>query len=636
MMGDKAVDRSSVGTRSQSKKRKIDEKITSSPGPIPLIRRFPRKRTSKCKKSQGSRTQRNDMTQQPNVHVTPGSEISSGKSNKQQLQEIIGNQKEMMKVITSLTKDVSTIKGEMEKRKADEPVEIPSKTIIINDPIWLTIQLHPLCVMIIDTPEFQRLRSIKQMGGCFSVYPGACHTRFEHSIGTCHLAGVFGRELKRNTTVTEIKITDKEILCLEVAGLCHDLGHGPFSHLFDQNFIKKARPEKKWEHETASLDMIDKIFKRIEQNYIEDKHIDFIKNLIKEQGKPSKYTKRKRKVKPYLFEIIANKLNSIDVDKWDYFSRDCHMLGLHHNFQCERSIKVARVVKHDDWHISFPKSDYHHMFDMFSTRFTIHRRACLHPVVKAVEMMITDALLIADKYLLFPPNKKKNQKCLSDSIDNMDAYLWVTDNVLNQIKALDSKTFPRIQKAQEIKRAQEIKKAQEIVDRIERRVLYKMICEKRVIWGERSRSSNDQENLQQLMKDKLEVDGITQDSSFEIKVEVFSYGNGNENPMTNVKLYQKIKTKKDEDNGAPGESEDEESGVMDKNETVVRAFMKETEISCMLPVHFEQMYIRLYWKDNMEDLKQTDIIEKFSNIDELPYKDGDKIMLETCEMPAIT
>lgn len=59
----------------------------------------------------------------------------------------------------------------------------------------------------------------------------------------------------------------------------------------------------------------------------------------------------------------------------------------------------------------------------------------------------------------------------------MDAYLWVTDNVLNQIKALDSKTFPGIQKAQDIK------------DRIERRVLYKMIGEKRVIWGERSISS---------------------------------------------------------------------------------------------------------------------------------------------------
>ncbi|XP_052695244.1 uncharacterized protein LOC128173587 [Crassostrea angulata] len=166
----------------------------SSPGPLPPLRKSPRKRTSKCKKSQlkektpqarnvvqigrvpmpsdsdssdidapcgnqmsgirksptrksprkrttltpasnqsqtgrnlGSRTQRNDMTQQPNVHVTPGAEISSGKSLKQQLQEIIGNQKEMMQGITSLKKDVSTIKGEMEKRKANEPVEIPSK-----------------------------------------------------------------------------------------------------------------------------------------------------------------------------------------------------------------------------------------------------------------------------------------------------------------------------------------------------------------------------------------------------------------------------------------------------------------------------------------------------------------------------
>lgn len=154
----------------------------------------------------------------------------------------------------------------------------------------------------------------------------------------------------------------------------------------------------------------------------------------------------------------------------------------------------------------------------------------------------------------------------------MDAYLWVTDNVLNQIKALDSRTFPGIQKVQETKRAHEIKKAQEIVDRIERRVLYKMIGEKKVIWEERSRSSvryyciilhicvrrgvsksyflfnsynnssmfiqwnflysskctfvwynlfhvqNDPEYLQQLMKEKLEVDGIKQDSSFEIKV----------------------------------------------------------------------------------------------------------------------
>lgn len=278
---------------------------------------------------------------------------------------------------------------------------------IVNDPIWLTIELHPLCVMIIDTPHFQRLRSIKQMGGCYSVYPGACHTRFEHSIGTSYLAGQLGRELQKKTT--EVDITDKEILCLEVAGLCHDLGHGPFSHLFDQQFIKKARPDSSWKHEDASIAMIDKIFEIIKQNYIDKEEINFIKDLVKNKKTP-KTSSGEQGAKPFLFEIVANDSNKIDVDKWDYFSRDCHMLGLHHNFQCERSIKQARVLKQgEEYHISFPKSEYQHLFDMFYTRFTLHHRACLHPVVKAVEMMITDALFEADQSesLKFPPNKKK-------------------------------------------------------------------------------------------------------------------------------------------------------------------------------------------------------------------------------------
>lgn len=480
---------------------------------------------------------------------------------------------------------------------------------IVNDPIWLTIELHPLCVMIIDTPQFQRLRSIKQMGGCFSVFPGACHTRFEHSIGTSHLAGVFGRELKTNITEPDIKITNKEILCLEVAGLCHDLGHGPFSHLFDQQFIRKARPNESWEHENASVGMIREIFKKIEQDYVEENEIDLIENLIKEQEGPTEYTKRIREKKPFLFEIIANKLNSIDVDKWDYFSRDCHMLGLHHNFQCERSIKLARVVKHEDWHISFPKSDYHHMLDMFYSRFTIHRRACLHPVVKAVEMMITDALLEADKHLKFPPGVAPNQqKCLSQSIDDMNAYLCVTDNVLHQIKEFgDSENQP-----------EGIRKAQEIIKRIESRKLYKMIAEKRVIFG----SSKDQMAITTSMKKRLLTDGKVDSSSFEIQVAVFSYGNDNKNPMDNVKLYEKVKSE------SKDEEKKTEDNVMDKNETLVSAEMKNTEKSCMLPASFEQMYIRLYWKWSEDDPSVTQIKDTFSKIKELQYDRTATVTLE--------
>ena len=54
---------------------------------------------------------------------------------------------------------------------------------VFNDPIHGHIELHPLCVKIIDTPQFQRLRFLKQLGSCYFVYPGATHNRFEHSLG---------------------------------------------------------------------------------------------------------------------------------------------------------------------------------------------------------------------------------------------------------------------------------------------------------------------------------------------------------------------------------------------------------------------------------------------------------------------
>uniref|UniRef100_A0A3P9IF46 HD/PDEase domain-containing protein n=1 Tax=Oryzias latipes TaxID=8090 RepID=A0A3P9IF46_ORYLA len=99
-------------------------------------------------------------------------------------------------------------------------------------------------VQIIDTPQFQRLRYIKQLGGGYFVYPGASHNRFEHSIGVAYLAGLQARTLRENQP--ELNITDKDILCLEIAGLCHDLGHGPFSHLFDQMFMPQANGNEEW------------------------------------------------------------------------------------------------------------------------------------------------------------------------------------------------------------------------------------------------------------------------------------------------------------------------------------------------------------------------------------------------------
>lgn len=137
---------------------------------------------------------------------------------------------------------------------------------MINDPIHGFIELEPGALAFIDTPQFQRLRDLKQLGATYYVFPGATHNRFEHSIGTMHLAGQMLDSISR--CQPELKITPEgvpfgvdgvffsqqagvfsETFLVKIAGLCHDLGHGPFSHVFDNQFMPAARPDIKWTHE---------------------------------------------------------------------------------------------------------------------------------------------------------------------------------------------------------------------------------------------------------------------------------------------------------------------------------------------------------------------------------------------------
>ena len=107
---------------------------------------------------------------------------------------------------------------------------------VIYDVIHGYVKISDLCLKIIDTPEFQRLRNLKQLGLTYLIFPSANHTRFEHSLGVSYLAGEMLKHLKNKQP--ELEITEREIELIKIAGLWHDLGHGPFSHFFDNFFLK--------------------------------------------------------------------------------------------------------------------------------------------------------------------------------------------------------------------------------------------------------------------------------------------------------------------------------------------------------------------------------------------------------------
>ncbi|XP_030686515.1 deoxynucleoside triphosphate triphosphohydrolase SAMHD1 isoform X2 [Globicephala melas] len=388
---------------------------------------------------------------------------------------------------------------------------------VINDPIHGHIEFHPLLIRIIDTPQFQRLRYIKQLGGGYYVFPGASHNRFEHSLGVGYLAGRLVRELSEKQP--ELQISERDMLCVQIAGLCHDLGHGPFSHMFDGRFIPLARPDVKWTW------------------------------LYK--GRP--------KEKSFLYEIVANKRNGIDVDKWDYFARDCHHLGIQNNFDYKRFIKFARVCEVDDRkHICTREKEVGNLYDMFHTRNSLHRRAYQHKVGNIIDTMITDAFLEADPYIEITGSEGKKYH-ISTAIDDMEAFTKLTDNIFLEILySADPK----------------LDAARAILKKIECRNLYKFVGETQPI----GKIKIKRENYESLPKGVASAKPSDMVLEPELKAEDFivdvinmDYGMEDKNPIDHVRFYCK--------------SEPSQAIMITKN-----------QVSQFLPEVFAEQLIRVYCK----------------------------------------
>ncbi|XP_067448523.1 deoxynucleoside triphosphate triphosphohydrolase SAMHD1-like [Thunnus thynnus] len=430
--------------------------------------------------------------------------------------------------------------------------KIPDQSKVFNDSIHGHIKLHPLLVKIIDTPQFQRLRNIKQLGGGYFVFPGASHNRFEHSIGVAYLAGQLLQNLK--TEQEELDIDDRDILCVQIAGLCHDLGHGPFSHLFDGMFIPKVRPDLKWKHETASREMFNHL---VDDNGLEPVMEQYGLKLPEDQtfitemfagpldtnaaqGQTWLY-KGRPEDKSFLYEIVANKRNGIDVDKFDYFARDCHHLGIQNNFDHQRFIIFARVCDVDGQkHICVRDKEVGNLYDMFYTRISLHRRAYQHRVNKIIEAMITEAFVQANGHIWIT-NTDGEEFTLSTAIDNMEAYTKLTDSVFDEILKSSSP---------------ELAEARKILERIYSRQLYKFLGQtkaKRLLEEgapQKKKIRNDERYIdvtkeiisiwkKELAQDLPQTQDGLKPEDFEIIKVTMNYGRRDQNPVNDVYFYSK-------------------------------------------------------------------------------------------------
>ncbi len=169
---------------------------------------------------------------------------------------------------------------------------------IIVDELYGQIKLPNVLNKIINTREFQRLKSIKQCGPSHYIYMCMTHSRFEHSIGTAYLSGL---------VASHLKLPEPDKINVQIAALCHDLGHGPYSHTFE-HVLKKLNINKG--HEDFTKIMINFINEKYKL-FNTDAVIDILFN----------------KSNIYYPLISASSPNEIDIDRMDYLLRDLRKIG---------------------------------------------------------------------------------------------------------------------------------------------------------------------------------------------------------------------------------------------------------------------------------------------------------------------
>ncbi len=239
----------------------------------------------------------------------------------------------------------------------------------IKDPVYGYVYINKIEKDIVDSFPIQRLHRLRQLAGAEYVYPGANHTRFEHSIGTMYLA----QRLTENSNLSQY-LSKEEFIMIRFAALLHDVGHGPFSHVFEhllEKFLDKT-------HEELTVWVI----KRSELRGIIEK-AGYDANDVAKLATGSLH----RKGKMFIDQIIQS---AVDVDKLDFIVRDTYHTGAEYgNVDVFRLIHVLDVL---DDSLAVDSGALSALESFILARIESFKSIYFHRVSRAAQIMLAMAM----------------------------------------------------------------------------------------------------------------------------------------------------------------------------------------------------------------------------------------------------
>ncbi|AEE91891.1 Metal dependent phosphohydrolase [Tepidanaerobacter acetatoxydans Re1] len=307
----------------------------------------------------------------------------------------------------------------------------------IRDPIHGFIEINELEKTIINQPEFQRLRRIKQLSLSDMVYPATNHTRFEHSLGVMHVATqMFDNIVKNEMDFLRNKLNytesglERERILIRLAGLLHDIGHPPFSHAAEELMpLKPDSAKDHYEHEDYSAAIIKNKFRRyIDESKFNDLKItaDEVCDILTKGPTSSE--------RAFWRHLISGQL---DADRADYLLRDSYHAGVNYGrYDLKRILRTLTVINEpetDNFSIGINKSGWHAAEGLIIARYQMFTQVYFHHTRRAYDNHISEAI----KTLLKSETKKDT--FVPPTRDNLDEYLdwddWKVGGLIKEGKA---------------------------------------------------------------------------------------------------------------------------------------------------------------------------------------------------------